>query len=263
MNPESAALEAWRVHKFGGSSVADAACMERVARILEDDPRPRVAAVLSACRGVTDALLGLVSAAERQEDGDSARLEAIRQRHVGIAHTLLGADDSADYVEVLGRDCHDIAGILQTVRLLRIGSPVVRDLVAGFGEIWSTRLFARYLQARRRRAGGVHWIDAREIVQIDAAPLGPSILWQESRASADRIFPQDPAATLIITGFIARTRDGLQTTLGRNGSDFSGSIFGALLDASEIVIWTDVDGVLSAAPRRVPDATVIDSLSYN
>src|SRR3954447_7789228 len=110
----------WRVHKFGGSSVADAACMARVAAILEDDPRPRVAAVLSACRGVTDALLGLVSAAERQEDGDSARLEAIRQRHVGIAHTLLGADDSADYVEVLGRDCHDIAGILQTVRLLRI-----------------------------------------------------------------------------------------------------------------------------------------------
>ena len=62
---------------------------------------------------------------------------------------------------------------------------------------------------------------------------------------------------------IARTRDGLQTTLGRNGSDFSGSIFGALLDASDIVIWTDVDGVLSADPRRVPDATVIDALSYN
>ena len=69
--------------------------------------------------------------------------------------------------------------------------------------------------------------------------------------------------TLVITGFIARTRDGLQATLGRNGSDFSGSIFGALLDASEIVIWTDVDGVLSADPRRVPDATIIDALSYN
>ncbi|MEO6236018.1 MAG: bifunctional aspartate kinase/homoserine dehydrogenase I [Vicinamibacterales bacterium] len=256
-------MEPWRVHKFGGSSVADAACMERVARILEDDPRPRVAAVLSACRGVTDALLALVSAAERQEDGDAGRLEAIRQRHLIIAETLLPAADAAGYVRELGRNCEDIAGILQTVRLLRIGSPVVRDLVAGFGEIWSTRLFTRYLQARNRRAGRVHWVDAREIVTIDAAPLGPSILWDESRANADRLIPQDPGVTLIITGFIARTRDGLQTTLGRNGSDFSGSIFGALLDASEIVIWTDVDGVLSADPRRVPDATVIDALSYN
>src|SRR4029077_2101760 len=85
----------------------------------------------------------------------------------------------------------------------------------------------------------------------------------ESRANARQVIPQDIDATLIITGFIARTADGLLTTLGRNGSDFSASIFGDLLDAGEIVIWTDVDGVLSADPRRVPDATVIDSLSYN
>src|SRR5689334_20392366 len=143
MNLESTGMERWRVHKFGGSSVADAACMARVARILEDDPRRRVAAVLSACRGVTDALLALVTAAERQEEGDANRLDAIRQRHVGIANELLGEADAAEYHEELDRDCRDIAGILQTVRLVRIGSAVVRDLVAGFGEIWSTRLFAR------------------------------------------------------------------------------------------------------------------------
>jgi aspartokinase/homoserine dehydrogenase 1 len=256
-------MEPWRVHKFGGSSVADASCMERVAQILENDPLPRVAAVLSACRGVTDALLTLTNAAERQQDGDAARLEAIRQRHIDIARALLSAPAADEYIEELTANCRDIAGILQTVRLIRVASPAVRDLVAGFGEIWSTRLFARYLQARGRRPGGVRWIDAREIVEIDAAPLGPTVLWPESRANADRIIPSDSSGTLVITGFIARTHDGLQTTLGRNGSDFSGSIFGALLDASEIVIWTDVDGVLSADPRRVPDATIIDSLSYN
>src|SRR5436190_24044035 len=256
-------MEPWRVHKFGGSSVADAACMERVAAILENDPLPRVATVLSACRGVTDALLTLVTAAERQVDGDADRLEAIRQRHIGIAGTLLSAAAADEYVTELTANCREIAGILQTVRLIRVASPVVRDLVAGFGEIWSTRLFARYLQARGKRPGEVLWVDAREIVNIDAAPLGPTVLWPESRANADRLIPRAPSATLVITGFIARTREGLQTTLGRNGSDFSGSIFGALLDASEIVIWTDVDGVLSADPRRVPDATIIDSLSYN
>ena len=256
-------VDAWRVHKFGGSSVADAACMERVARILEDDPLPRVAAVLSACRGVTDALLTLVKAAEHREDGDGGRLEAIRERHIGIARTLLAAPAADAYIEELTSNCRDIAGILQTVRLIRVASSVVRDLVAGFGEIWSTRLFSRYLQARGRRPGDVRWIDAREIVEIDATPLGPSVLWLESRANADRVIPHDPDVTLIITGFIARTREGLQTTLGRDGSDFSASIFGALLDAAEIVIWTDVDGVLSSDPRRVPDATIIDTLSYN
>ena len=256
-------MNGWRVHKFGGSSVADAACMERVAKILEDDPLPRVAAVLSACRGVTDALLTVVNAAASREDGTGARLEIIRERHIGIAEALLAPPDAAAYIEELSSDCRDIAGILQTVRLIRVASPVVRDLVAGFGEIWSTRLFSRYLQARGRRTGGVRWIDAREIVEVDPAPLGPSVRWTESRANAARIIPGDPEVTLIVTGFIARTPQGLQTTLGRDGSDFSASIFGALLDAAEIVIWTDVDGVLSADPRRVPDATIIDSLSYN
>src|ERR1700704_6051361 len=174
-------MEPWRVHKFGGSSVADAACMERGARVLEDDPLPRVAAVLSACRGVTDALLTLVNAAERQEDGGAGRLEAIRQRHVDIAETLLGAQDAGEYIRELSGNCDDIAGILQPAPLFRAASPAVRDLVAGFGEIWSTRLFSRYLRARGRRAGDVRWIDAREIVEIDTAPLGPSVRWPASR----------------------------------------------------------------------------------
>ena len=236
--------------------------MERVAGILEADPRRRVAAVLSACRGVTDALLTLVkTAAASHEDG--AGLDALRERHACIARTLLSETAAAEYIGEVTSDCRDIASILQTVRLIREASPVVNDLVAGFGEIWSTRLFSRYLEARGRRPGGVRWIDARDIVEVDRAPLGPSVRWADSRGRADRVVPRDADATLIVTGFIARTHEGLQTTLGRDGSDFSASIFGSLLGADEIVIWTDVPGVLSADPRRVPDATVIDSLSYN
>ncbi|MBV8306733.1 MAG: bifunctional aspartate kinase/homoserine dehydrogenase I, partial [Gammaproteobacteria bacterium] len=89
------------------------------------------------------------------------------------------------------------------------------------------------------------------------------IQWAESRSNLTDLVDRDFKGTLVVTGFIASDRRGVQTTLGRNGSDFSASIFGALLGATEIVIWTDVDGVLSADPRRVPDATVIDSLSYN
>ena len=255
-------MDKWRVHKFGGSSVADAACMQRVADIIDVDKGRRLGVVLSACRGVTDALLALITQAERQQPVDDAVL-ALRERHVEIARALIPGTSADAFTEVLDRDCQDISGILHAVHLTRSASPAVRDLVSGFGEVWSTRLFARYLAARGKRPGKVIWVDARDIVRVDWSPLGPSVLWEESRANAKQVIPQDIEATLVITGFIARTADGLQTTLGRNGSDFSASIFGDLLDAEEIVIWTDVDGVLSADPRRVPDARVIDSLSYN
>src|SRR5204863_969550 len=128
----------------------------------------------------------------------------------------------------------------------------------------STRLFQRFFQERaHRRPGAVEWLDARRVVVAQWGPLGPGIQWAESRANLQALVPADFGGTLIITGFIASNQRGVQTTLGRNGSDFSASIFGALLGAAEIHIWTDVDGVLSADPRRVPDATVIDSLSYN
>jgi bifunctional aspartokinase / homoserine dehydrogenase 1 len=255
-------MDQWRVHKFGGSSVADAACMQRVGRILEAETSSRLAVVLSACRGVTDALLGLLLAAERQDGSVAGDVEAIRQRHVTIAGALLDPADASAYVQQLDADCRDILGLLHAVHLTRSASPAIRDVVAGFGEIWSTRLFARYFSAVTRRPGTVHWVDARDVIEVEWRALGPAVRWPESRANMERALPKDTAATLIVTGFIARDARGLQTTLGRNGSDFSASIFGDLLDADEIHIWTDVDGVLSADPRRVPDATVIDSLSY-
>jgi aspartokinase/homoserine dehydrogenase 1 len=251
-----------RIHKFGGSSVADAGCMERVATILEQDPAPRLAVVLSACRGVTDDLLRLVDLAERQDSTVPAAVTKIRDRHAGIAGTLLSNADATDYLAEVDAECRNVLGILNTVALIQTASPVIRDIVAGFGELWSSRLFVRYFKHRAGRAGGVRWLDARDIVKVDRGPLGPSVRWPDSLANLNGL-TFDDAATLIIPGFIARDEHGLQTTLGRNGSDFSASIFGALLDADDIVIWTDVDGVLSADPRLVPDATVIDALSYH
>jgi len=252
----------WVVHKFGGSSVADADCFRRVAEILERQPQGRLAVVLSACRGVTDALLRLVALAEQQDTSSAAELAGLRERHAAIARALLEPDAALLYLSVLDRDCHDIEGILHTVELTRSAAHNVRDLIAGYGEVWSTRLFHRYFEARGGRAGPTQWLDARRVIVVEWGPLGPGILWPESQRNIARLVDAEFRGTLIITGFIASNRRGVQTTLGRNGSDFSASIFGTLLEAGEIQIWTDVDGVLSADPRRVPDAKVIDSLSY-
>jgi aspartokinase/homoserine dehydrogenase 1 len=216
-----------------------------------------------------------VSLAERQDDSYRSEIASLRARHATIAETLLTAQSARLYLAGFDRDCHDLEGILHTVKLTRSAAKNVSDLIAGYGEIWSTKLFHRFMEERSGRAGlapgkdlapckgPFQWIDARKVVVVEWGPLGPGIQWAESRAKMRELVPEAYEGTLIITGFIASDRRGVQTTLGRNGSDFSGSIFGALLDSAEIQIWTDVDGVLSADPRRVPDATIIDSLSYN
>src|SRR6185436_19404897 len=106
-----------------------------------------------------------------------------------------------------------------------------------------TKLFREFFEARgqgpagtKNRPGAVQWIDARKCVVVEWGPLGPAVQWDESRAKLEQLVGNDFSGTLIITGFIASDRRGVQTTLGRNGSDFSGSIFGSLLDAKEIHI---------------------------
>jgi bifunctional aspartokinase / homoserine dehydrogenase 1 len=256
-------MDKWIVHKFGGSSVADASCFRRVAEIVEASSNPREAIVLSACRGVTDALLELVTLAEQPHKEFGPPIRALKARHLDLAAELLSKAAFDAYKAQFERDCLDIAGMLQTVRLIRSSTYSMRDVIAGFGEIWSTRLFAPYLRERARIKGEIQWVDAREVIIVEWGSLGPAVQWAVSEANLQKVVPPNFIGRLIVTGFVATTTKGKQTTLGRNGSDFSGSIFGALLDAVEIIIWTDVDGVLSADPRLVPNAQVIDELSYN
>ncbi len=161
-------------------------------------------------------------------------------------------------------DRADLEGVLHTTSLMRSAAQNVRDLVAGYGELWSTTPVYRLSRRRAARA-----LRRRALARCPpgggggVGPAGPGRAVGCSRARLTESGAAEFNGTLIIPGFVARTPQGVQTTLGRNGSDFSASIFGALLDASEIHIWTDVDGVLSADPRRVPNAQVIDQLSYN
>jgi bifunctional aspartokinase / homoserine dehydrogenase 1 len=256
-------MDKWIVHKFGGSSVADADCFRRVADIIEASSNPREAVILSACRGVTDALLNSVTLAERPDGDMTGAIEELWKRHEKLATELLSSSACEAYCMQLARDCRDIAGVLQTVRLIRQATYSMRDVIAGYGEIWSTRLFTPFLRERGRIEGEVLWIDARAVIIVEWGPLGPTVQWDLSEKNLRKRIPEGFRGRLVVTGFIATTTSGMQTTLGRNGSDFSGSIFGALLHAPEIIIWTDVDGVLSADPRLVPHAQVIDQLSYN
>ena len=121
-------------------------------------------------------------------------------------------------------------------------------LSAGYGEIWSCRLLAALLQQLSPERGGT-WIDARQVITVRETELGPTVLWDESQSKFDDILPADFSGIAVITGFIASDEEGLQTTLGRNGSDYSAAIFAALVGAADLTIWTDVDGVYECGSK--------------
>ena len=218
--------------------------------------------VVSAMGGMTDALIDLALTAERDDRAYEASLHAIGERYSQAARALLEGDFLTDVLDAWSKDADDVIDVLKAIALVKSAPQRSRDVVAGFGEIWSARLLAAYLGQEAPARGGT-WVDARSVVTVRDAELGPTVLWAESQSKMDKALPADYEGIAVITGFIAADEDGLQTTLGRNGSDHSAAIFAALTKADALTIWTDVDGVMSADPNRVPEAQVIDQLTYN
>ena len=252
----------WTVHKFGGTSLADAECFRTVARIVAARADGNLAVVVSAMRGVTDQLLALVDAAARGAPVGEGIGELSARYRATVAELVPDARAGALRAQ-FEKDVEDIESVLKALSLVRSASHRSRDLVSGFGEIWSARLLAALLQSMPDVRAPIELVNARDVLVIDRGEMGPIVLWDESRRRCREVVDAQFSGIAVVTGFIATSREGLPATLGRNGSDFSASIFAALLDADEVQIWTDVDGVMSGDPRRVPEAKVIDAMSYN
>lgn len=254
----TARVERWTVHKFGGTSLADADGFRNAAGIVAGDSGRR-AVVVSAMSGVTDALLELLELARRGQPWPAA-LERLRDRHLSTAKELLAANERAETAAAVVEGIAELENLLRSVALVKSVPAEARDLVSGYGELWSARLLAGTLRRAQVEAA---WMDAREVLVVDHGETGPQVDWETSAERLAAWLPHRRQSVIVITGFVASTASGRPTTLRRNGSDYSASIFGALLDAREITIWTDVEGVLSADPRKVPEAFVLDRLSYN
>lgn len=252
----------WTVHKFGGTSLADAACFRRVADIIVGQPDGNLAVVVSAIEGVTDLLLRLIEQASNNQPVE-ATVEVLRSRYEPMVVELLSKNRANSLIQQFTDELENIDSVLKALSLVKAASHRSRDLVAGFGELWSARLLAGLLEEDGRRSGAVTYVDARDILVVEAGEMGPIVVWELTREQCQQVIADDYRGVIVVTGFIARNREGLQTTLGRNGSDYSASIFGGLLGAGAVHIWTDVEGVMSGDPRRVPEARVIDQISYN
>lgn len=251
----------WVVHKFGGTSLASAERYRNVANILRDRDEKPCAVVVSAMGGLTDMLVGLVEGATARDTMRTIKIEEIRQRLYETVDDLLSHEMAVAMKEQFDQDLEDISDLLRACWLLRSYSKQTMDLVSGSGELWSAQTLHAYLGEQDVKCA---WLDARDVLTvIPGAERAPRLLMEQSQEQMNAWLEKHRNAdVIVITGFVASTPDGLPTTLGRNGSDYSAAIFSALLDAPELSIWTDVDGVMSANPRLVPEAVVLDSLSY-
>ena len=246
---------AWTVHKFGGTSLANADRYRAASEIiLSQTPGQRVAVVVSAMSGVTNALIEAVNLAASQDESYLEKLQALEDRHLETISALQLPNTLSDIVRA---DFNAIREVLRGVWITRLPSERIIEFVSGHGELWSAQLLHTYLASRNHRSS---WLDARKTLIVEPNANTVTVDWQTSKQKLQAWQPDSDF--LVITGYIASTHDGVATTLKRNGSDLSASIFGALLGADSVTIWTDVDGVFSADPRQVPDAVVIPDLSY-
>lgn len=250
--------KALRVLKFGGTSVGSAERIQALAALVAQrvSERPLIV-VVSAVAGVTNELVAAARRAAQGERVDTV-VEALADRHRDIARTVARADQRELLLAQLEQGAADLRSLLHGVSLVRDCSARVLDAILAHGELFSATLVAAALRAANVPAQSC---DARNLIVTDDT-FGRAVI--ERAATTERLRAQhwsnDPLQ--VVTGFIAATVDGTTTTLGRGGSDYTATIVGAALQADAIEIWTDVDGVMSADPRLVPQAFALPSLSY-
>lgn len=251
------------VMKFGGTSVGSAERMERVAEIIAERAKScEIVVVVSAMSGVTDML---IRAGTEASQGDRDHWKGVRQtlaqRHREVADNLLSAAEQAAVLPRLVESIADFENLCSGFSLVREVTPRAMDTLSSLGEVMSSGLIAAILRSQGIPAEAV---DATELIVTDDEFGNATPLFSETETKTrSRLAGLRAAGKIpVITGFRGATRDGHCTTLGRGGSDYSGTIIGGALDAEEVWIWTDVDGVMTADPRLVPSAHIIPEITY-
>jgi len=260
------------VMKFGGTSVADRAAIERLIGIVRAARQAAIqpesadwrgpVVVVSALGGATDRLLGVAAeAAAGDFEGAQEHVHALRDRHLQVAGVIATAAERDEVEQFIRREFAELERIAGALSVLREVTPRWLDAIAAAGEIVSSRIVSAALTSHGLAAS---WVDARTVMVTSKDHTSAAPLFAETDAAlARRVDPLLAARRIpVVGGFVGATPDGVTTTLGRGGSDYSAAIIGAGLGASEIQIWTDVDGMLTADPRVVRDVRVVPHLSF-
>jgi aspartokinase/homoserine dehydrogenase 1 len=249
-----------KVLKFGGSSVAKPERIEGVVRILRQyyQRGDKFAVVFSAFGGVTDSLIEMGNLAADGNERYQDLFQQFSQRHIDAATALLKGEYLDRVLPELETNHEVLGNLLYGVFLVREVSPRTLDYILSFGE-----RNAAFIISHVMRQAGIHaaFLDARKIIKTDKSFGNAKVDFEQTNALIKEYFIQNPEIQ-VVTGFVGAAKGGLTTTLGRGGSDYTAAILGAGLDASAIEIWTDVDGVMTADPRKVKKAFSLSQMTY-
>lgn len=244
----------YSIHKFGGSSLANAKKFMEIKALLKGQNE---IIVVSAIQGATSALQAILDQATNNLDYVQA-LDNLGEKHLSLIKELSLDQQNNDLSWGIQNDIFKIRDILYAIYLTKSYSKSTQNLILGYGELWSAMILQAYLCQDNK----VAFLDAATVLFIYEKEGVICIDWEKSKAALINHLKNLEFHQLVITGFIASTLDGKRTTLGRNGSDFSAAIFANLFNAKSLIIWTDVDGIYTADPNLVSSAFVIEALSY-
>ncbi|MCC5941406.1 MAG: bifunctional aspartate kinase/homoserine dehydrogenase I [Balneolaceae bacterium] len=249
-----------RILKFGGSSVGTPDALSRVIEIIESrKDSGQLTVVVSAFRGVTDQLIEMATFAAMGKEDFRPILEEIEKRHYSTINALVSAKHRSDVITSFKMMLNELDDVLQGVFLIRELTKKTLDFVVGFGERFSALILAAALNDRGTIA---RFTDTRKLIKTDSNFGSARVLTAQTFLNIREYLEENDSSIIIATGFIASTNIGESTTLGRGGSDYTASLFGAAVQADAVEIWTDVDGLMTADPRKVKHAFSVEYASY-
>ncbi len=249
-----------QVLKFGGTSVASAENINKVVEIVSATIKKEPAVVVvSALGGVTDLLLGAATLAAAGDETYREKLTVVEQRHLDAVKQLLPVAGQSQLLSLVKKACNEIEDISNGIFLLRELTARSKDRIASYGEWLSSQIIA----ARFNTAGvPAQWIDARTLIRTNSNFTAAEVDYAVTNQQVHQFFNKAESSLFILPGFIASDSNGITTTLGRGGSDFTAAIMAAALDATVLEIWTDVSGMMTADPRLTSNARIIPQISY-
>ena len=249
-----------RVLKFGGTSVANADNINKVISIVKEaSQKEQTVVIVSALGGVTDLLLSSAALAAEGNEQYREKLAIIEQRHMEAVKQLIPVSNQSQLLSLVKRSCNEIEDICNGIFLLRELTTRSQDRLASYGEWLSSQIIASALVAH---GVGAIWKDAKELIVTNSNFTNAEVDFKSTQEKVDHFFTGQTSSIVIIPGFIASNREGVTTTLGRGGSDYTAAILAAALKSSVLEIWTDVSGMMTADPRLTANARVIPHISY-
>ena len=251
------------VCKFGGTSIQDAEAMERVACVIKQRVKQKPIVVASAMGRTTDGLLKAASlAADGKKQEALEQVTRLREKHLRETQKLLSGSSRGDVLDAISLHFKEVGTLMRGLAVLGELTPRSMDTIASFGERLSTLILAHVFEERGIRS---QLMDSRQCIITDENFTRAAPLFELTEAAIrEQLGPAVKNGRVpVVQGFIGSTRNGITTTIGRGGSDYTAAIVGAALDAYDIQIWTDVDGIMTTDPRMVPEARRVKVISFD